>query len=92
MGTDVKSSTKEVWRHGERWLVGFFGPDKPMREITPGDADRYRLHLMGTKLASMTDQKRLQFASMLFRAGFAPAADCRKPVRRCFNQGFHAEP
>ena len=66
--TDVKSATKEVWRQGERWLVEFFGADKPMRDITPGDADRYKVHLIGNKLAPMTIHKRLQFASQIFRA------------------------
>ncbi len=39
-----------------------------MREVTPGDADRYKVHLIGKKLASMTVHKRLQFAAMIFRA------------------------
>jgi integrase len=66
--TDVKPATKEVWRQGEMGLVDFFGADKPMREVTPGDADQYKLHLIGKKLASMTVRKRLQFATMIFRA------------------------
>jgi integrase len=66
--TDVKPATKEVWRQGESGLVEFFGADKPLRNITPGDADRYKQHLIGKKLASMTVRKRLQFATMLFRA------------------------
>ena len=39
-----------------------------MRDITPGDADGYKLHLVGKKLAPMTVRKRLQFATMIFRA------------------------
>lgn len=66
--TDVKPATKEVWRQGEMGLIEFFGADKPLREVTPGDADRYKLHLIGKKLASMTVRKRLQFATMIFRA------------------------
>ena len=65
---DVKSSTKEVWRQGEMGLLEFFGTDKPLRDITPGDADNYKLHLIGKKLATMTVRKRLQFATMVFRA------------------------
>lgn len=66
--TDVKPATKEIWRQGESGLVEFFGADKPMREVTPGDADRYKLFLIGKKLAPMTVRKRLQFATMIFRA------------------------
>jgi integrase len=65
---DVKPATKEVWRQGETGLVGFFGADKPIGEVSPGDADNYKLHLMGKKLAPMTVRKRLQFATMIFRA------------------------
>lgn len=66
--TDVKPATKEVWRQGENGLVDFFGANKPLRDVTPGDADRYKLHLIGKKLAPMTVRKRLQFATMVFRA------------------------
>jgi integrase len=66
--TDVKPATKEVWRQGEMGLIEFFGMDKPLKEITAGDADRYKLHLIGKKLAPMTVRKRLQFATMIFRA------------------------
>src|SRR4051794_30899331 len=41
---------------------------KPMREVTPGDADCYKVHLIGKKLAPMRIHKRLQFAAMTFRA------------------------
>lgn len=66
--TDVKPATKEVWRQGETGLIEFFGMNKPLKEITAGDADLYKLHLIQKKLASMTIRKRLQFATMIFRA------------------------
>ena len=66
--TDVKPATKEVWRQGEAGLIEFYGADKPLKKITAGDADRYKLHLLGKKLAPMTVRKRLQFAKMIFRA------------------------
>lgn len=49
-------------------LVEFFGANRLLRDVTPGDADRYKLHLVGKKLAPMTVRKRLQFATMVFRA------------------------
>ena len=66
--TDVKPATKEVWRQGESGLLEFFGADKPLPDVSPGDADNYKLHLVGKKLAPMTVRKRLQFATMVFRA------------------------
>jgi len=66
--TDVKPATKEVWRQGEMGLVEFFGADKPLPDVSPGDADGYKLVLIGKKLAPMTVRKRLQFAKMIFRA------------------------
>ena len=66
--TDVKPATKEIWRQGRLGLVGFFGADRRLRDITPGDGDGYKLHLIGLKLAPMTVRKRLQFATTVFRS------------------------
>jgi len=66
--TDVKPATKEVWRQGATGLIEFFGPNKSVRDVTPGEADGYKLHLIGKGLAPMTVRKRLQFATMIFRA------------------------
>ena len=65
---DVKPATREIWSQGERGLVDFFGGGKPVREITAGGADNYKMKLIGDKLASMTIRKRLQFAKTVFRA------------------------
>jgi len=65
---DVKPATKEVWRQGEKGLLEFFGADKPLSDVTPGDADAHKLHLIGKKLAAYTVRKRFQFATMVFRA------------------------
>src|SRR5262245_42898238 len=66
--TDVKPATKEIWRQGEKGLIEFFGANKPLRDVTPGQADRYKQYLIGKQLAPMTIRKRLQFATMIFRA------------------------
>ena len=65
---DVKPGTKEVWRQGKLGLNGFFGTDKSLRSITAGDAENYKMHLIGLGLAPMTVRKRLQFAKTVFRA------------------------
>lgn len=66
--TDVKPATKEVWRQGKLGLTNQFGPNRPLSDISPGEADAYRLHMLGDGLAPYTVRKRLQFAKTVFRA------------------------
>ncbi len=65
---DVKPATREVWSQTVRNLKEFFGIDRPLRGITAGDAESFRLFLVGEKLSATTIQKRLQFARQFFRA------------------------
>ena len=65
---DVKPATREVWSQPVRNLKEFFGVDRPLRNITAGDAENFRLFLMGEKLSPTTVQKRLQFARQFFRS------------------------
>ena len=44
---DVKPGTTTNLRQVRDSLVEHFGPDKPLRDITPGDADGYRLGWLG---------------------------------------------
>ncbi len=64
--TDVKPASKLVWGHVQRNLAKFFGADRDVQSITPGDADAFKLHLLGEKLAPTTVRKRLQFARTFF--------------------------
>jgi len=45
---DVKPSTKTNWRHTRRNLLEFFGADKPLDEITLGDAEDFECYLKTT--------------------------------------------
>jgi integrase len=45
-----------------------FGPDRDLATINEGDADAFKLWLMGRNLSATTVHKRLQFARMFFRA------------------------
>jgi integrase len=65
---DVKPATKEIWSQGKRGLVDFFQADRALRQITAGQADQYKQHLLARGLAPMTVRKRLQFAKTIFRA------------------------
>jgi site-specific recombinase XerD len=50
------------------YLTEFFGPDKPLRNIRPGDADEWRLFLIGKRLADNTVRRRCGAAKQFFRA------------------------
>lgn len=56
--TDVKGGTKLFYGHTRRNLVDFFGPDKPLREITKGDADDFQRYLIDEGLSASTTVKR----------------------------------
>lgn len=75
----MKGSTSTVYGHTIRNLKTFFGADKPLRDITAGDADEFRLNLLAPKpkkqsetggegLAENTVRRRCTLASQFFRA------------------------
>ena len=66
--TDVKPGTQVVYRHTRGNLIDFFGPDKPLRDITPRDADQWRLYLIKQGLADNTIRRRCGIAKQFFRA------------------------
>lgn len=67
--TDVKPNTLIVWRQTRRNLVDFFGEEKPLREVTQGDADNWKLWLSADqRLGENTITKRCQFANQFFRS------------------------
>ena len=43
--TDVQDSTKRKWNSTHKSLLKIFGAHKPLRDITPGDAERWRRNL-----------------------------------------------
>lgn len=63
---DVKPATLEVWRQPCRNLLDYFGKDRDIRSITPGDADQFKQALSTSRLASATLAKRLAFARTFF--------------------------
>jgi len=94
---DVKASTQTVYGHTHRCLIEFFGADKLLRGITPGDATRWRIWLTteaNTRdkarddLASNTVNRRCGIAKQFFRAAIRdklieanPFADLTAQVR-----------
>lgn len=65
---DVKAGTATFYGHTRRNLIDFFGADKPLRDITPGDADQWRLYLLGQGLAENTVRRRCKMAKQFFKA------------------------
>jgi integrase len=76
--SDVKGSTVHVYGHTRRCLVEFFGADKALDQITPGDADDWRRwlgraknaddpKLGGQGLSDNTARRRCGIARQFFR-------------------------
>jgi integrase len=67
--TDVKGETVKVYKRCWNHLVGYFGADKPIDQITIGDADDWRLWLADKqKLAKNTIGRTCGIAKQFFRA------------------------
>lgn len=65
---DVKGSTATVYGHTKRNLIAFLGAGKVLRDISAGDADKFRLFLSTEGLASNTINRRCSIAKQFFRA------------------------
>ncbi len=65
---DVKGATHVVWGQAIRNLLEHFGENRPVQSITAGNADDFKMYLIGQKLAPTTIHKRLSFCRQFFRA------------------------
>ena len=62
-----KKSTLTTWAHTRRNLLAFFGPDKPLREITEADAAQFSRWLKtNQELAESTARKRCSITKQFF--------------------------
>ncbi len=88
--SDVKKSTATVYGHTRRCLIQFFGAEKPLREITAGDADEWRIWLAEHKetrdgkqttvtLADNTVARRCGIAKQFFRAALRKGLVLQNP-------------
>ena len=66
--TDIKPATLVNLKHTQRNLIEFFGPEKPLRAITRGDATDWRIFLKEQGLSEATMRKRSGNAKLFFRA------------------------
>src|SRR5690606_14637842 len=65
--TDIKRLTVLHLSDVRRKLVDYFGEEKPLAEISPGDADDFRLDLM-QRLGDNTVRRQCGRAKQFFRA------------------------
>ena len=62
----VKQSTRFTWKQAQDSLTEALGENKPLKDITAGDADDWRQGLIKRKLAEATIRKRTRINIMLF--------------------------
>lgn len=65
--SDAKPRTIINLKQGATSLVEFLGKDKPLREISEGDADRFRTFLKAKGYASATISRRIKHAKHFLR-------------------------
>jgi len=65
--TDVKERTRINLDQARRNLVRFFGADRPLQSISPGDADEFRRDLLN-RLSENTARRHCGRAKQFFRA------------------------
>ena len=64
----MKPATAITYGNVRRCLVGYFGAEKELRDVKPGDADAFRLWLAtDEKLADNTVRRRIGIARQLFK-------------------------
>ena len=74
--TDVKGGTATFYGHTKRCLLDYLGADKPLRNISPGDADAWRLWLLADQgLSENTTRRRCRLAKQFLRASGTQAVD-----------------
>ena len=66
--TEVGDSTLQKFEITRGHLVDYFGANKALRDITPGDAEDWRAHLLGKPQAENTVRKYTGIAKQFFRS------------------------
>ncbi len=65
--TDAADNTVRNWKNSRDKLVDYFGADRNLRDIKPGDADEWRQSLVKVELAGPTISKAVKHAKQFFR-------------------------
>jgi hypothetical protein len=64
---NVKPATETAYDHTRRYLIEFFGENRPVRSIEPVDADKWCQHLKASKLSDATISRRVVAARQMFK-------------------------
>lgn len=65
---DLKAGTRINYTQTKRNLLEFLGADKPLQDISAGDADEWRIHLVDQGLSPSTVARRVKHAKTVFGA------------------------
>lgn len=86
--TDLKPRTIIKFNATKEYLIQHFGAERPLREISSGDADDWRVFLIAKKMSENTVRKHAQIAKQFFAAAVRknlidsnPFADLRSTVQ-----------
>ena len=86
--TDLKPRTVIKFNATREYLVEFFGADRPLRDVTAGDADEWRVFLIGKGMGENTVRKHAQIAKQFFTSAVRkkiieanPFADLKSTVQ-----------
>ncbi len=63
---DVKPATKQIYSRSRHYLLEFFGADRPLNSITPGDGDEWALFLR-SHLGENTSRKMAGVAKLILK-------------------------
>lgn len=73
--TDLKPNTLKNYKQTQRSMIGYFGQERRLRDITPGDTDAWQVHLRN-RVALATAGRRVkrakQFFNVAIRKGIIP--------------------
>ena len=67
---DLKSGTLTAYGHTRRNLVDYFGAERPLAAISPGEADEWRRYLATEGLCESTVRRRCGVAKQFFHVDF----------------------
>src|ERR1035437_700254 len=76
---DAKPNTIRNLTATKNALVGFFGEDKPLIDINPGDADEWRRHMLKHGWGDNTVRRRTGIARQFFRSAIRHELLTRNP-------------
>ncbi len=90
--TDAKDSTVKAMRIGAARLVAYFGAERELQAITPGDADDWARWLLAQQYAAATVSRSVKWARQFFRAALRKKLIAENPFDevKCSGMGNDA--